>query len=137
MIVYHFPTLIGALILKRVLISKSCIITSVRNISYSPEIKSLNKKLRSVATMSVVRKELIKSPEDDREYRGLILSNGIKAVLVSDPSTDKSAAALDVNVGSLSDPNELPGLVRIIRKSRRQACVYLPCICVYSLYAYS
>ena len=73
--------------------------------------------------MSVVRKELIKSPEDDREYRGLILSNGIKAVLVSDPSTDKSAAALDVNVGSLSDPNELPGLVRAIRKSRHRVFI--------------
>ena len=73
--------------------------------------------------MSVARKELIKSPEDDREYRGLILANGIKAVLVSDPSTDKSAAALDVNVGSLSDPNELPGLVRAIRKSRHRVFI--------------
>ncbi|OWR46486.1 putative metalloprotease, partial [Danaus plexippus plexippus] len=31
-------------------------------------------------------------------------------LLVSDPTTDKSAAALDVNVGYLSDPDEVPGL---------------------------
>ena len=31
-------------------------------------------------------------------------------MLVSDPSTDKSAASLDVNIGSMSDPKELPGL---------------------------
>jgi len=55
--------------------------------------------------------EVVKSPEDDRSYRGLVLSNGLKAVLVSDPTTDKSAAALDVHVGSMSDPHELPGLV--------------------------
>ncbi|XP_050359378.1 insulin-degrading enzyme [Nymphalis io] len=54
--------------------------------------------------------DIIKSPEDKREYRGLKLANRLKVLLVSDPTTDKSAAALDVNVGYLSDPDELPGL---------------------------
>ncbi|XP_063543756.1 insulin-degrading enzyme [Cydia strobilella] len=54
--------------------------------------------------------DIIKSQEDKREYRGLELSNRLKVLLVSDPTTDKSAAALDVNVGYLSDPEELPGL---------------------------
>ena len=40
-----------------------------------------------------------KASEDKREYRGLKLDNGMKVILVSDPSTDKAAAALDVNVG--------------------------------------
>ncbi|CAH1642013.1 unnamed protein product [Spodoptera littoralis] len=53
---------------------------------------------------------IIKSPEDKRNYRGLVLSNRLRVMLVSDLSTDKSAAALDVNVGYLSDPEELPGL---------------------------
>ncbi|XP_072943184.1 insulin-degrading enzyme isoform X2 [Epargyreus clarus] len=53
---------------------------------------------------------IIKSAEDKREYRGLQLTNGLKVLLVSDPTTDKSAAAMDVNVGYLSDPDELPGL---------------------------
>ncbi|KAG6438646.1 hypothetical protein O3G_MSEX000111 [Manduca sexta] len=54
--------------------------------------------------------DIIKSQEDKRNYRGLVLSNRLKVLLVSDPTTDKSAAALDVNVGYLSDPEELPGL---------------------------
>ncbi|VVC86828.1 unnamed protein product [Leptidea sinapis] len=54
--------------------------------------------------------DIVKSQEDKREYRGLELANRLKVLLVSDPSTDKSAAALDVNIGYLSDPDELPGL---------------------------
>lgn len=42
---------------------------------------------------------IIKSDEDKRLYRGLVLSNRMKVLLVSDPATDKSAAALHVNVG--------------------------------------
>ena len=50
----------------------------------------------------VVRRveNIIKSQEDKRLYRGLELANHMKVLLVSDPTTDKSAAALDVNVGN-------------------------------------
>jgi len=34
-----------------------------------------------------------------RLYRGLELENGMKVLLISDPTTDKSAAAMDVHVG--------------------------------------
>ncbi|KAK0157498.1 hypothetical protein PV328_011239 [Microctonus aethiopoides] len=51
-----------------------------------------------------------KSPNDKRLYRGLILNNELKVLLISDPTTDKSAAALNVQIGHLSDPDELPGL---------------------------
>ncbi|VDO85139.1 unnamed protein product [Heligmosomoides polygyrus] len=37
------------------------------------------------------------------------LTNGLKVLLVSDSTTDKSAAALDVNAGHLMDPWDLPG----------------------------
>lgn len=53
---------------------------------------------------------IIKSQEDKRQYRGLRLDNGIKVLLVSDPTTDKSAACMCVEVGHMSDPKELPGL---------------------------
>lgn len=43
--------------------------------------------------------DITKSAEDKRLYRGLELNNRMKVLLISDPSTDKSAAALDVNVG--------------------------------------
>lgn len=52
-------------------------------------------------TGSVLRRvdNIVKSAEDKRVYRGLELANHMKVLLVSDPTTDKSAAALDVNVG--------------------------------------
>lgn len=53
---------------------------------------------------------ILKSEQDTREYRGLVLDNGLKCVLISDPDTDKSAAAMSVEVGYLSDPDNLPGL---------------------------
>ncbi|KAI5707248.1 hypothetical protein M8J75_016018 [Diaphorina citri] len=53
---------------------------------------------------------IVKSEFDKREYRGLELQNGMKVLLISDPATDKSAAALDINIGYLSDPKDLPGL---------------------------
>ena len=42
---------------------------------------------------------VVKSDEDKRHYRALILQNDLKVLLVSDPDTDKSAAALDVHIG--------------------------------------
>nr|CAI5827991.1 unnamed protein product [Callosobruchus analis] len=42
---------------------------------------------------------IVKSQEDKRSYRGLELSNHMKVLLVSDPLTDKAAAAMDVGVG--------------------------------------
>lgn len=47
---------------------------------------------------------------DDREYRFIELPNKLKVLLIQDVNTDKAAAALDVNVGSFEDPENLPGL---------------------------
>ena len=44
----------------------------------------------------------------------IFLENGLKGILVSDPTTDKAAAAMDVNVGHMSDPWELPGLAHFL-----------------------
>jgi secreted Zn-dependent insulinase-like peptidase len=43
--------------------------------------------------------EPTKSFSDDRDYRYLELPNGLKVLLISDPTTDKCAAAMDVNIG--------------------------------------
>ncbi|KAF7234463.1 hypothetical protein EG68_11785 [Paragonimus skrjabini miyazakii] len=51
-----------------------------------------------------------KSPYDDREYKYMELPNKMRVLLISDPNTDKAAACMAVNVGSLSDPHQLPGL---------------------------
>eukprot|EP01083_Nonionella_stella_P178746 632454_1 len=51
--------------------------------------------------------KIIKSETDkDRDYRVITLQNGIKACLVSQKDADKSAACLNVHVGSLSDARE-------------------------------
>ncbi len=57
---------------------------------------------------------VIKSLGDKRDYKGFIFNNGLKVLLISDPETDKSAAALDVNIGSMSDPRDLQGLAHFL-----------------------
>src|SRR5690625_7687275 len=47
---------------------------------------------------------------DQRDYRHLVLDNGLKVLLVSDPDADKAAAAMEVSVGRGHDPAALPGL---------------------------
>jgi insulysin len=49
-------------------------------------------------------KPLLKSDNDDRDYRLIRLSNKLEVLLIHDKDTDKSSAALDVHVGHLSDP---------------------------------
>lgn len=53
---------------------------------------------------------ITKSQQDNRDYRGLQLSNGLKVLLISDSTTDKAAAAMTVDIGHMSDPDNLPGL---------------------------
>lgn len=49
-----------------------------------------------------------------REFAKIQLANGLQAYIISDPDTDKSAAALSVNVGSWSDPKEYPGMAHFL-----------------------
>ncbi|KAG8912214.1 Insulinase (Peptidase M16) [Tulasnella sp. 408] len=52
---------------------------------------------------------IAKSLLDNREYRYIRLPNHLEALIVSDSETDKAAAALDVGVGHLTDPDDMPG----------------------------
>ena len=58
--------------------------------------------------------EIERSPADTRDYRALTLENGLEALVVSDPSADEAAAALDVNVGSANDPRGRPGMAHFL-----------------------
>jgi insulysin len=70
-----------------------------------------NGTLASLQSIEVERYENItKSEEDTRLYRGFSLKNGIKVLLISDSTTDKSACCLSTEIGHLSDPSNLPGL---------------------------
>ena len=70
--------------------------------------------LAACSTLPASSTAIIKSPNDHREYRAVTLPNGLIAVLVSDPSTDKSAAALAVYRGSYDDPEGRAGLAHFL-----------------------
>ena len=57
---------------------------------------------------------IIKSHMDKLSYRGLVLDNNIRCVLVSDPNTTISSASMNVHVGSLSDPKDFQGLAHFL-----------------------
>ena len=56
----------------------------------------------------------LKSPNDAAEYEALVLPNQMKVLLVSDPLTDKAAAALAVSVGGANDPPERQGIAHFL-----------------------
>ena len=58
--------------------------------------------------------DIKKSATDDRSYRFLELSNGLKIVLVSDLGADKSAASMTVYRGSYQDPVGREGLAHFL-----------------------
>ncbi len=58
--------------------------------------------------------DVVVSPNDDRQYRYLTLSNQLRVLLVSDATADKAAAALDVHVGSADDPADRQGLAHFL-----------------------
>jgi hypothetical protein len=51
---------------------------------------------------------------DDRSYRVIELPNQLEALLIHDAGTDKASAAMDVNVGSVSDVKELPRMAHVV-----------------------
>ena len=57
---------------------------------------------------------LSKHPLDQSEYRHFVLDNGLKVLLVSDPRFNKSAAAVRVEVGHLSNPKDRMGLAHFL-----------------------
>ncbi len=57
---------------------------------------------------------VIKSENDSRQYRYITLPNQLKVLLVSDSKTERSAASLDVHVGSGQDPEAYQGLAHFL-----------------------
>ena len=56
----------------------------------------------------------VKGPRDERSYRYLTLDNRMRVLLISDPDSDKAAAALDIRVGSRHDPDDHLGLAHFL-----------------------
>lgn len=58
--------------------------------------------------------ELKRPQNDHKEYRRIVLDNGLICLLVCDHKTDKSAAGLSVLTGSYDDPDDLKGLAHFL-----------------------
>ncbi len=73
--------------------------------------------LRSFASMAPIERvtDRLEAPAlDDRSYRVVRLPNQLEALLVHDPDTDKASAAVNVNVGSFSDADDMPGMAHAV-----------------------
>lgn len=57
---------------------------------------------------------IIKSQYDKRQYRGVYLDNGLRVLLVSDPTAEKAGVALNVEVGSFNEPDARLGLAHFL-----------------------
>ena len=69
----------------------------------------------SIPIQGEVRAEEVKrGANDPRGYRHITLANSLRVLLISDPEADKSAASLDVYVGSGADPVDRPGLAHFL-----------------------
>lgn len=58
--------------------------------------------------------KIIKSNNDKLEYLAFELKNKMKCVVVSDPETHDSAAAMSVKCGSFEDPPKIEGLAHLL-----------------------
>lgn len=58
--------------------------------------------------------DIVVSPNDQRDYAAIVLDNEITVLMVSDPTVDKSAAALSVGVGLLHDPMTQQGMAHYL-----------------------
>jgi secreted Zn-dependent insulinase-like peptidase len=97
---------ISALFLTSILLAGGC--------QQNPSIDQATGAQDAESTPALVTVSPRKSPNDTREYRHLTLPNQLKVLLVSDPETDKSAAALAVYRGSFHEPDSRPGLAHFL-----------------------
>ncbi len=58
--------------------------------------------------------QVIKNNVDEKQYRSIVLENGLKVLLISDHKADVAAASLDVHIGSGTDPQGWDGLAHFL-----------------------
>lgn len=70
---------------------------------------------KTVSAAPDQRSGIVKSAIDTRDYASIVLDNQLEVLLVSDPSIEKSAAALSVGVGSFQEPKGFGGLAHYLQ----------------------
>jgi len=64
--------------------------------------------------MTTMTQNTEKHPLDKSEHRKIILENGLKIYLLSDPNFNKASASMNVEVGSLQNPEGRDGLAHFL-----------------------
>lgn len=80
----------------------------------SPAVMSEPLDTRAAAPAERLTDNMERPALDNRTYRDIRLPNQLEALLIHDPDTDKVSAALDVNVGSFSDADDMPGMAHAV-----------------------
>ncbi|MCS5588219.1 MAG: insulinase family protein [Porticoccaceae bacterium] len=68
----------------------------------------------SAQLQSAESEQVIKSANDQRQYRHIKLKNNLDVLLISDPVADKAAASLDIYMGSYQNPADREGLAHFL-----------------------
>ena len=58
--------------------------------------------------------KIMKHPLDNSQVRTVVLENGLKVYLLSDPKFNVSSASVAVEVGSLDNPKDREGLAHFL-----------------------
>jgi insulysin len=64
--------------------------------------------------MDIMNMDVIKSDNDARSYKRIVLENKLEVIIIEDPDADKAAASLSVAVGSYMNPNDTLGLAHFL-----------------------
>jgi len=87
---------------------------STRNTFTRPPSAISNRLHSSMVPIERLADKLEAPALDDRTYRVVRLPNKLEALLVHDPDTDKASASVNVNVGSFSDADDMPGMAHAV-----------------------
>lgn len=90
------------------------VLLAIITVFFRTEYRTENTVAENTATELFKPNSFQKSPNDRNDYQLLTLDNGLRVLLISDPAADKSAAALNVNIGYFQDPEHLPGLAHFL-----------------------
>ena len=66
--------------------------------------------IKKYGKYAIKKNNIIKSINDYRDYKTIILENNMEILLISDPKIKISAASLSINIGSYNDPIDFEGL---------------------------
>ncbi len=68
----------------------------------------------TMKSFEIINESIKQSPNDNRRYQKIRLSNSLEVLLVSDPDLENSSASLSVPVGSMHNPESQLGLAHYL-----------------------